>query len=75
MVFKLWEAFNSSVIDDRFLEMCGDLSEEHVAGKSGDAGESGGADYKDVGMWSQTEWTLLVGKALASMSKSLRHCY
>lgn len=70
MVFKLWEAFNSSVIDDRFLEMCGDLSEEHVAGKHGDAGFEGGAEYKDVGIWIQDEWTVLVGKTLASMSMS-----
>ncbi|TCD70651.1 hypothetical protein EIP91_002372 [Steccherinum ochraceum] len=68
MVFKLWEAFNSSVIDDRFLEICGELSEEHVAGKNGDAGVEGGAEFKDVGMWSHDEWTVLVGKTLASMN-------
>lgn len=73
IIFKLWEAFNSSVIDDRLLELCGELSEEHVAGKSGDAGEEGGAERKDVGIWSETEWTMLVGKALGSMSAS-RSC-
>ena len=70
LLFKLWEAFNSSVIDDRLIELCGELSEEHVAGKSGDAGEEGGAELKDVGIWTEAEWTVLVGKALGSMSTS-----
>ncbi|KAH8100456.1 ARM repeat-containing protein [Cristinia sonorae] len=68
LIFKLWEAFNSGVIDDRFLEVCGDLSEEHIAGPDGDAGPEGGAKFKDVGMWSHAEWTMLVGKTLASMN-------
>jgi len=67
-LFKIWEAFNSGVIDDRLLELCGDLSEEHVAGKFGDAGE-GGAEWKDVGIWTEAEWNILVGKGLGSMSK------
>ncbi|OBZ79732.1 Proteasome activator complex subunit 4A [Grifola frondosa] len=66
--FKLWEAFNSSLIDDRLLELCGELAEEHIAGKSGDAGEEGGAEWKAVGIWSESEWTFLVGKALGSMN-------
>lgn len=67
-LFKLWEGFNSSVMDDRLLDLAGELSEEHVAGASGDAGEEGGAQWKDIGMWSQEEWTVLVGKGLGSMS-------
>ena len=66
--FQLWEAFNSSVLDDRLLELCGELSEEHIAGKQGEAGEDGGAEWKDVGIWTEAEWTRLVGKALGSMS-------
>jgi proteasome activator subunit 4 len=54
-------------MDDRLLDLAGELSEEHVAAKFGDAGE-GGADWKDVGMWTEAEWTLLVGKGLGSMS-------
>lgn len=72
IMFKLWEAFNSSIIDDRIIELCGELSEEHVAGKYGDAGEEGGAEWKDVGIWSDTEWTVLVGKALGAMSTSVQ---
>jgi hypothetical protein len=64
------KAFNSSVIDERLLELAGELSEEHVASKFGLAGEEGGAAWKDVGMWSDSEWTLLVGKGLGSMSKN-----
>ena len=68
-LFKLWEAFNSSVIDDRLLELCGELAEEHVSGRYGDAGEEGGAEWKDVGIWTESEWIVLVGKALGSMSE------
>ncbi|KAG5636752.1 hypothetical protein H0H81_006971 [Sphagnurus paluster] len=64
----IWEAFNSSVLDDRLFELVGQLSEEHVAGTSGDAGERGGARWKDVGIWTEAEWMMLVGKGLASMN-------
>jgi proteasome activator subunit 4 len=69
-LFKLWEAFNSSIIDDRLIEFVGNLSEEHVAGKFGLAGE-GGAEWKDVGIWTSDQWTLLVGKGLGFMSLSI----
>ncbi|KAH7883839.1 hypothetical protein F5I97DRAFT_1969128 [Phlebopus sp. FC_14] len=67
IVFKIWEAFNSFSMDDRFLEMAGNLAEEHVAGKAGQFGDEGGAQWKDVGMWSEEEWTLLVSKGFESM--------
>lgn len=66
-LFKIWEAFNSSVMDDRLLEMCGELSEEHVSGTAGDAGQ-GGAPWKDVGIWTESQWATLVGKGLSSIS-------
>ena len=69
VVFKLWEAFNSSVIDDRFIELCGELSEEHIAGQFSEYGPEGTAEWKTVGIWSDAEWTFLIGKALGSMSK------
>lgn len=67
-LFKIWEAFNSSVIDDRLLEMCGELSEDHVSGIAGDAGQ-GSAPWKDVGIWTESQWATLVGKGLGSISK------
>jgi proteasome activator subunit 4 len=67
-LFKIWEAFNSAVIDDRLIRFAGELSEEHVAGKFGLAGEEGGAERKDIGMWTEREWALLIGKGLGSMS-------
>ncbi|KAG6381418.1 armadillo-type protein [Boletus reticuloceps] len=67
VVFKLWEAFNSFSMDDRFLELAGNLAEEHVAGKAGNFGEEGGAQYQDVGIWSEQEWNLLVSKGFESM--------
>lgn len=70
-VFTLWEAFNSFSMDDRFLELAGNLAEEHVAGKAGNFGEGGGAQWKDVGIWSEHEWTLLVSKGFESMCRLL----
>jgi len=67
-IFKIWEAFNSMLLDDRLIEFVGELSEEHVAGTVGKVGEGGGAQWKDVGIWSEAEWTVLMGKALGSMS-------
>lgn len=69
MLFKLWEAFNSHIIDDRLLELCGELSEEHVSGKHDGTSEDGIAEWKHVGIWSQSEWTVLATKALGAMSK------
>ena len=71
LIFKLWEAFNSSVIDDRFVDLCGELAEEHIVGQFGDAGIEGTAEWKAVGIWSEVEWTFLIGKALGSMSEFL----
>jgi proteasome activator subunit 4 len=67
-MFKIWEALNSSLIDDRMIEFMGELSEAHVAGTAGTARLEGGAQWKDVGIWSETEWTMLMSKALGSMS-------
>ena len=66
-LFRVWEAFNSSLMDDRMLELCGDLAEEYVAGKAGDAGEYA-AEWKDVGIWTEWQWNFLANKALSSMS-------
>ncbi|ETW87560.1 hypothetical protein HETIRDRAFT_469691 [Heterobasidion irregulare TC 32-1] len=64
-LFSLWEAFNSTKLDDRLIELVGELSEEHVAGT---AGLEGSVAWKDVGIWSSKQWTVLVGKALGSMN-------
>jgi hypothetical protein len=61
VLFKLWEAFNSEVVNSRLIELCGELSEEHKTGSA--------VKWKDVGIWTDAEWTVLVGKALGSMSK------
>ena len=74
-LFKLWEAFNSSVVDDRLLELAGELSEEHVSGTSGIAGEEDGAQWKDVGLWTEAQWNILIGKGLGSISKSSLSTY
>ncbi|KAJ6519492.1 hypothetical protein C8R45DRAFT_852433 [Mycena sanguinolenta] len=61
------KAFNSTIIDERILELAGELSEEHVSGSAGPAGEEGGAKWKDIGIWSEADWNFLVGKGLTSM--------
>lgn len=45
------------------LEMLGDLAEEHVVGP---------AEWKDVGLWTEEEWTFIAGKMLGSMSEFLK---
>jgi len=65
-LFKIWEAFNSQVLDDRMIELAGFLSEEHVAGLA--TGE-GGAEWKAVGIWTDKQFSTLVGKCLNSMSE------
>ncbi|KAJ7462735.1 armadillo-type protein [Mycena galericulata] len=52
------KGFNSTIIDERILELAGELSEEHVSGAAGSAGEEGGA---------KPTWNFLVGKGLTSM--------
>jgi len=68
----IWEAFNSGTIDDRLMDMWGDLAEEHVAGIAGNAGEEGGAAWKDVGIWTAAQGNRLIGKGLGSMSMIIK---
>ncbi|KAF9015006.1 hypothetical protein BDQ17DRAFT_1418131 [Cyathus striatus] len=68
MLFKIWQAFNSAVVDDRLMEMAGELSEEHVAGTSGEFGNEGGAAWKDIGIWTEEQWNVIIGKGLSSMN-------
>ncbi|KAJ4476678.1 hypothetical protein J3R30DRAFT_3759946 [Lentinula aciculospora] len=67
IIFKLWEAFNSGILDERFLELAGELSEEFVAGPTEDDAE-GKAAWKDIGIWTETQWDVLIGKGLGSMN-------
>ncbi|KAJ7666470.1 hypothetical protein B0H17DRAFT_1162570 [Mycena rosella] len=76
-LFAFSKAFNSTIIDERLLELAGNLSEEHVSGSAGPAGEEGGAKWKDIGIWSEVDWNFLVGKGLTSMGwyiSPLKHC-
>ncbi|KAF7320019.1 hypothetical protein MKEN_00785900 [Mycena kentingensis (nom. inval.)] len=66
-LFTLARAFNSTLLDERMLELVGELAEEHVAGTAGPAGEQGGAQWKDVGIYTEADWNFLVGKGLTSM--------
>ncbi|EMD41612.1 hypothetical protein CERSUDRAFT_110183 [Gelatoporia subvermispora B] len=67
-LFRLWEAFNSSVLDDRLIELCGELSEEHVSGVTSSHDETAAAEWKDIGIWAEAQWSLLSAKALGSMN-------
>lgn len=68
--FSIWKAFNSTLLDDRFIEMCGELSEEHVSAPIASEGEDFGMVWNGVGIWSQIQWNILVGKGLSSISRS-----
>ncbi|KAJ7071512.1 hypothetical protein C8F01DRAFT_1110832 [Mycena amicta] len=61
------KGFNSTILDERILELAGELSEEHVAGAAGPAGEEGGASWKDIGIYTEADWNFIVGKGLTSM--------
>lgn len=66
VLFTIWEAFNSNVLDDRLLEIVGKLAEEFV---SGAASSDDGLLWKDVGIWTEAQWSILMTKCLASMRK------
>ncbi|KAI0034963.1 hypothetical protein K488DRAFT_83562 [Vararia minispora EC-137] len=68
MLFKIWEVSNSNIVDDRMIELVGSLAETHVAGAAGDTGPKDSERWKDVGIWTENQWSFLVGKALASMN-------
>jgi proteasome activator subunit 4 len=59
VLFKLWRAFNSSVLDERLIELMGDLADEHAQTEG---------NWKDIGMWTDDEWTFMAAKMLDSMS-------
>ncbi|KAJ3576133.1 hypothetical protein NP233_g629 [Leucocoprinus birnbaumii] len=67
-IFKIWEAFNSAYMDERFMELAGDLARDHVSGPEGEFGSDGAASWKDVGIWSAEQWSLLTSKGLNMMS-------
>jgi proteasome activator subunit 4 len=68
--FTVWKAFNSGSLDDRFMELCGELSEEHVSAPVASESEDGALVWKDVGIWSRAQWDIIVGKGLSSMGRS-----
>jgi proteasome activator subunit 4 len=97
MLFRMWEAVNSYMYDDRMLDFISKLTEMHVAPEASDPrriaeipdderSEDEGRPnwsgdvrkdlpdnvawpgiYKDVGIFSEHEWHLVMCKCLASM--------
>jgi proteasome activator subunit 4 len=51
------------------LEIMGTLAVEHVAGKDSGEGHEGGAEWLDIGIFTDAQWTVLVGKCLGSFSE------
>lgn len=66
-IFKLWEAFNSASLDEKFMELAGELSRDHISGPTGEFGSEGAARWKDVGIWTTEQWNLLTSKGLNMM--------
>ncbi|KAG9039991.1 hypothetical protein FRB95_004463 [Tulasnella sp. JGI-2019a] len=67
-VFKTWEAFHSYKIEDCVLQILGQLSISHVAGKASDYPPEGCLEWKDVGIYTEAEWATIMRACLASMS-------
>ena len=61
--FQTLGSLNSEVISFRLVDLCWDFSEEHTTGNP--------VKWKDMWTWTDAEWVVLVGKALASMSKHI----
>ncbi|VDB99350.1 unnamed protein product [Peniophora sp. CBMAI 1063] len=64
-LFKIWEVTNSTILDDRMVELIGALSQEHVAA---DGSIEGDVVWKDVGMWTHAQWRTVANKALGSVN-------
>ncbi|KAG8858716.1 hypothetical protein FRB96_004853 [Tulasnella sp. 330] len=67
-IFKTWEAFHSYKIEDCVLQMLGQLSISHVAGKAGDFTPDGCVEWKDIGIYTEAEWAVIMRSCLSSMS-------
>ena len=64
-MFAIWEAFNSRLVDQRFVELVGCLAEEYVHGsKDGD-----NTPWRDVGIFTKDQWTFLMGKLMSTLGK------
>ncbi|KAG8905939.1 hypothetical protein FRB99_007944 [Tulasnella sp. 403] len=69
-MFKIWEAFHSYKIEDSILTALGALAVVHVAGKAGEFGPEGSLPWKDVGIFSDSEWAIIMRSCLASMNRA-----
>ncbi|KAF8527908.1 ARM repeat-containing protein [Hysterangium stoloniferum] len=67
-LFSLWESLNSHLVDERMLEIMGNLAVEHVTGSAHEEGTESGVPWKDVGIFSESQWTVLMGKCLGSFN-------
>ncbi|KAG9009627.1 hypothetical protein FRB90_008255, partial [Tulasnella sp. 427] len=67
-MFKSWEAFHSYKIEDSMISQFAALSVAHVAGTASEYGPEGSLAWKDVGIYSDAEWAMIMRACLASMS-------
>jgi proteasome activator subunit 4 len=56
-LFEIWAAFNSSRVDDRMIDLLGILTEKNVAGRFGDFGPNECLERKDIGIFTELQWT------------------
>lgn len=52
------------------MELAGDLARDHVAGPESEFGSDGTAAWKDVGIWTAEQWSILTNKGLNMMGRS-----
>ncbi|KAG9016679.1 hypothetical protein FRB90_002543, partial [Tulasnella sp. 427] len=67
-MFKSWEAFHSYTIEDSMLSQFASLSVAHVAGTASEYGPEGSFAWRDVGIYSDAEWSMIMRACLSSMS-------
>ncbi|KAF9452549.1 hypothetical protein P691DRAFT_696832 [Macrolepiota fuliginosa MF-IS2] len=67
-IFNIWEAFNSASLDEKFMELAGELSRDHITGPAGEFGNDGAVSWKDVGIWTTEQWNLMTSKGLNMMA-------
>jgi proteasome activator subunit 4 len=61
----------AQVVDERMLEIMGNLAVEHVAGRESERHYGSDVEWQDIGIFAEAQWTVLVGKCLGSFSKSV----
>ncbi|KAH8929547.1 hypothetical protein BT69DRAFT_1292546 [Atractiella rhizophila] len=69
VVFRLWEAFNTRIWDEQWLDLCARAGERVAKNEAEESGREGkdGEGWKDVGIFSEEQWEFICTKLLRGM--------